>query len=77
MGAQEYFLNFLNSDYPKVQLTKKAVIDAITSNQNFGEQKSELDFDIKNLRFKNVKFSFKDKIIFNELNMDINKGKKF
>lgn len=76
LGAQEYFLNFLDSDYPKVRLNKKAVIDAITSNQNFGELKSELNFDIKNLRFKDVKFSFKDKIIFNELNLNINKGEK-
>ena len=34
LGAQEYFLNFLNSDYPKIYLNKKIVIDAISSDQN-------------------------------------------
>jgi len=76
LTAQGYFLNFLGSDYPKVRLNKKAVVDAITSNPNFGELKFKLDFDVKNLRLKDVKFIFKDKIIFNELNLNINKGEK-
>ncbi len=76
LGAQEYFLNFLNSDYPKVQLNKRIVIDAISSNQDIGKFKSEENFDVKNIKFKNVKFSFKDKEIFNEINLDINKGEK-
>ncbi len=76
LGAQEYFLNFLNSDYPKVRLNKKTVIDAISSNQVLEEIKIEQNFDIKNIRLKDVKFSFKDKEIFNEINLNISKGEK-
>ena len=61
LGAQEYFLNFLNSDYQKVQLNKK-YYRCLTSNQNL-KLKSEENFDIKNLKFKIIKFSFKDKNI--------------
>ena len=76
MGAQEYFLNFLNSDYPKIYLNKKIVIDAISSDQNNREAQSEKNFDIKNIVLKDVKFNFKDKEIFSGINLRINKGEK-
>jgi len=76
LGAQEYFLNFLNSDYPKIYLNKKIVIDAISSDQNNREAQPEKNFDIKNIVLKDVKFNFKDKEIFNGINLRINKGEK-
>lgn len=76
LGAQEYFLNFLKSDYPKIYLNKKIVIDAISSDLNKSEAQPEKNFDIKNIVLKDVKFNFKDKEIFNGINLRINKGDK-
>ena len=75
-GIQEYLVNFLNSEYPKVRLNKKIIIDEISSNQTLEEVKSEQNLDIENIRLKEVKFSFKNKVIFNEINLEISKGEK-
>ena len=76
LGAQDYFLNFLNSDYPKIHLNKKIVKDAISAYHNGDESQFQPNSDIKSITLKDVKFSFKDKEIFNGINLKIDKGEK-
>ena len=76
LGAQVYIINFLKQDYPKIYLDKRIVKEAISKNESRQNKKFEDDFEIKDIKLKNINFKFKDKIVFEDLNLDINKGEK-
>lgn len=73
MSAQEYIINFFNQNYPSEKINKKTVLESV--NNNYLDYRKKLDV-ISEIKLSNVSFSFKDKLIFNNLNFIIKKNDK-
>lgn len=73
LGAQEYILSFFKQDYPTRNLDKKTV-EKIIFEKSLNEK---IDNNIINqIELRNIIFRFKEKLIFENLNLVINKNDK-
>ena len=78
LGAQEYIYSFLKQDYPTKYLNKKIVEKTILEGE-VKKKKGEMvdsQTDIDELSLINIDFKFKDKIIFESLNLKIKRKEK-
>ena len=75
LGSQEYVTKFLSQDYPDQKLNKKIVKEKILEHKSITRNKDSM-LEIKELELVNINFSFKDKQIFDSLNLGIKKNQK-